>query len=455
MGKRMRNFSGRFQAVLAVLLFGVVVLSAGCGGGGGGGGSTTTPTATTFSISGSVSGEVNQGVTITLSGISSAKTTTDASGKFSFSGLANGVYTVTPSISGYTFNPPNEQVNIAGSNISTVDFTSAASATGSLTVTTFAGAYLQAGSSDGTGSAARFNLPYGMAADSNGNIYVADTDNNIIRKITPEGVVTTLAGGGSNSNADGTGSVARFKEPCGVAVDSSGTVYVADTGNCTIRKITPSGVVTTLAGKDGESFFVDATGTEARFVCPWGIAVDSSGNVYVSDANTIRKITPDSVVTTLAGTAGGYGSFDGTGSAAQFSTLEGLAVDGNGNIYAADSLNDTVRKITPDGVVTTLAGTAGSSGSSDGTGSAARFNLPMGVAVDGNGNVYVADCINFTIRKITPEGVVTTLAGQTGNLGHADGTGSTALFHAPAAITVDSSGNVYVSDGYSIRKITQ
>jgi sugar lactone lactonase YvrE len=171
------------------------------------------------------------------------------------------------------------------------------------TITTLAGVPI--GSADGTGSAARFNYPDGVASDSSGNLYVADTGNNTIRKITPAGVVTTLAGTpGIIGSADGTGSHAQFNGPWSVAVDGSGNVYVADTGNNTIRKITSAGVVTTLAGTAGVTGSADGTGGAASFSAPSGVAADSSGNVYVADTNnfTIRKITPAGVVSTLAGT---------------------------------------------------------------------------------------------------------------------------------------------------------
>ena len=219
----------------------------------------------------------------------------------------------------------------------------------------------------------------------------------------------------------------------GVAVDSAGNVYVADTYNDEIRKITPSGVVTTLAGSAGQAGSSDGTGSAARFDWPEGVAVDSAGNVYVADCRNdeIRKITPSGVVTTLAGSAGQYGSSDGTGSAARFDGPMGVAVDSAGNVYVADYGNDEIRKITPSGVVTTLAGSAGQTGSSDGTGSAARFYYPEGVAVDSAGNVYVADAGNDEIRKITPSGVVTTLAGSAGQTGSSNGTGSAASFYFP------------------------
>src|SRR6266446_2589763 len=217
-------------------------------------------------------------------------------------------------------------------------------------------------------------------------------------------------------SADGTGSAARFNESEGVAVDGAGNVYVADSNNDTIRKITPAGVVTTLAGRAGQVGSADGTGTNALFNYPTGVAVDGAGNVFVADQgnHTIRQITPAGVVTTLAGSAGQSGSADGHGSNARFNQPFGVAVDSGGNVYVADLQNQTIRKITSSGTVTTLAGSAGQTGSVDGTGSAARFNGPAGVAVDGATNVYVADFYNFTIRKITPAGAVTTLAGNTG-----------------------------------------
>ncbi|MGZ5441352.1 MAG: hypothetical protein ACXW4P_04610 [Thermoanaerobaculia bacterium] len=323
-------------------------------------------------------------------------------------------------------------------------------------VTTLAGLAGVAGNADGTGSAARFEHFGGVATDSGGNVYVADTGNDTIRKITPAGVVTTLAGSaGVSGNADGTGSAARFENPSGLATDSGGNVYVADTGNDTIRKITPAGVVTTLAGSAYESGNQDGTGSAARFFSPQGVATDGAGNVYVVDRDNfaIRKITAAGVVTTLAG--GQYGGADGIGSAASFAFPLGVAADNGGTVYVADTSNLTIRKITPAGVVTTVAGDAGAEGSADGTGRTARFLSPRGVAADSGGNVYVADSRNHTIRKITPAGVVTTLAGQR-LVGGADGTGSAARFNNPYGVAIDSGGNVYVADrnNNTIRKVT-
>jgi sugar lactone lactonase YvrE len=237
--------------------------------------------------------------------------------------------------------------------------------------------------------------------------------------ITPSGVVTTLAGTASiTGSVDGAGALARFSRPEGIAVDQDGYVYVADTENNTIRKITPSGIVTTLAGTAGVVGIADGIGAAAQFYRPAAVAVDADGNLYVADtgfvsfrgdfsaAFTIRKVTPGGAVTTLAGTPYSgvpfepppLSSADGTGSTARFSLPSGLAVDGAGYVYVADSGNDTIRRITPDGVVTTLAGVAGETGDANGNGAAARFNNPTGIAVDGKGNLYVVDTGNNTIR---------------------------------------------------------
>ena len=341
----------------------------------------------------------------------------------------------------------------AASSTKTYDGTTSSTATpviggGSAVVTTLAGSAGQIGFSDGTGGAARFHYPYGLAVDSAGNVYVADANNDEIRKMTPSGVVATLAGSaGQTGSSDGTGSAARLYAPYGVAIDSAGNVYVADEGNDEIRKITPSGVVSTLAGSAGSIGSSNGTGSAARFYEPMGVAVDSAGNLYVAEYGNdeIRKITPSGVVTTLAGSAGQTGSSDGSGSAARFQGPTDVAVDSAGNVYVADQNNDEVRKITPSGVVTTLAGSVGN-GSSDGTGAAARFYGPWAVALDSEGNVYVANVGNSEIREITPSGVVTTLAGSAGHAGSSDGTGSAARFYEPEGVAVNSAGNVYVAD---------
>ncbi len=314
-------------------------------------------------------------------------------------------------------------------------------------VSTLAGS--TAGFAEGTGENAQFTFPHGVAVDASGNVYVADRFNDKIRKVTPEGMVSTLAGS-IGGFANGTGENAQFDQPFGVAVDAGGNVYVSDTKNHKIRKITPSGVVSTLAGSIGG--FANGTGENAQFDNPFGIAVDTEGNVYVADENNhkIRKITPNGSVSTLAGSTQGF--VDGTGTNAQFFLPSGVALDGVGNLYVADPGNHKIRKITPNGVVTTVAGST--QGFANGPGTTAKFDQPLGVTIDAEGNAYVADTGNQKIRMITSIGVVSTLAGTT--QGFMDGTGSIAQFNVPLGVSMDADGNMYVADGgnHKIRKIS-
>jgi sugar lactone lactonase YvrE len=309
-----------------------------------------------------------------------------------------------------------------------------------------------------------FHFMNGIAVDGAGNIYVSDGIAGVIRKIPPAGAPTTLAGTiGTVGSNDGNGAAARFFNPFEIALDPAGDLYVADSQNNTIRKITPAGDVTTLAGTAGASTVdVDGVGSAARFVRPLGVSVGPTGDLFVGDsvACTIRRVTAAGAVTTVAGLSNVCGTTDGVASAARFGVPIGTAVDAQGNIYVADEgnglINSTIRKITPAGTVSTFAGLANNPGSADGTGSAARFATPFSVAVDGAGNVYVADTGNHTIRKITPAAVVTTLAGLAGSIGYVDGTGSAARFNTPTAIAVDAAGNVFVTDRSNsvVRKIT-
>ena len=255
--------------------------------------------------------------------------------------------------------------------------------------------------------------PVAVTVDSSGNVYVADYYAHAIRRISSMGVITVLAGGVSPGDIDGTGAAASFSFPAGVAVDTAGNVYVADSGNNQIRKVTPAGVVTTLAGKSAAGS-EDGVGANANFNQPSGVAVDAAGNVFVADGQNceIRKITPAGLVTTLAGSKDVLGGHaDGSGATANFYLPYGVAVDGSGNIYVADSGNNEIRKITPAGEVTTVAGNP-MRGDADGARAGAGFYSPFGVAVDGAGNLYVADAGNREVRKVTRAGIVTTLAGK-------------------------------------------
>jgi len=270
-----------------------------------------------------------------------------------------------------------------------------------------AGKWDAIGSADGQGAVARFHYPRGIAADPDGNIYVADTSNNTIRRITTNGVVSTLAGkAGVAGAADGVGSEAQFNYPCDLAVDASGTIYVADLYNYVIRKVTPGGFVTTFAGQAGESGVVDGRGGNAQFEVPTGIAVDSSGNVFVSDMvqNCIRKITPARIVTTLAGKPGySGGDADGAGRAARFQRPIGLAADAAGNVYVADLGNRSIRRIAPDGTVATLDCISGDQDDNGATGKGTTApGDPFRIALDNTGNLYLADLKYSMIRKGIP-----------------------------------------------------
>jgi hypothetical protein len=319
-------------------------------------------------------------------------------------------------------------------------------------VTKFAGTG-SSGSADGTGTAASFQNPVGITTDGT-NLYVADARNHLIRKIViSTGVVTTVAGTGSSGSVDGTGTGASLNLPIGITVDET-NLYVVEQDNNLIRQIVIStGVVTKVAGT-GSSGSADGTGTSASFNKPVGITTDGT-NLYVgdSDNNLIRKIVISTgVVTTLAGT-GSSGSVNATGTSASFNTPRGITTDGT-NLYVADALNHLIRQIViSTGVVTTLAGTAGTSGSSNGTGTSASFYQPSGITTDGT-NLYVGDGENHLIRQIViSTGVVTTVAG-TGSSGSVDGTGTGASFSRPYAVTTDGT-DLYVSeyDNYLIRKI--
>ena len=316
--------------------------------------------------------------------------------------------------------------------------------TNNVFVTTLAGSI--EGLADGPGTYAQFNKTTGVAVGYRGNVYVADGFNNKIRNIGSTGEVSSPFGPlGFDNNTTGSGP--QLISPYGVSSKYGGGVYFTDVGNHKIRMtapedvVVPSGTVffkfTTFAGSTAG--YADGIGTAAKFNRPTGLA-SGYGGLYVADTynHKIRKITLAGVVTTLAGV---------------FKFPTGVAVDSSGNVYVGDTGNHKIRKITPQGVVTTLAGST--QGYADGTGTAARFYNPDGVAVDSSGNVYVGDTGNNIIRKITPAGVVSTLAGD-GTRGYADGTGTAAKFNRPAGVAVDSSGNVYVADfgNYRIRKIT-
>jgi sugar lactone lactonase YvrE len=317
------------------------------------------------------------------------------------------------------------------------------------TVTTIAGSGT-GGYADGNGTGAEFNNPGGIAVDAQGNIYVADSFNNRIRKMATDGTVTTIAGNGTPGYLDGPAANAEFYNPQSLVVDPQGNIFVADYGNNVIREISASGVVSTFAGNTRPGY-ENGTGSSSEFNAPYGIALDKSGNFYVSDYNNnmIRKITSQGVVTRIAGyRTAGYANTtvdipDSVFGA--FHNPAGIAVDGTGNIYVADLGNSAIRQITPGGVITTIGG---------GPGQVGLIGYPAGLSIDAQGNLFIAD-ESGRIIELTAARTLYVLSGTSGISGFADGSGPAAQFNTPIGTAVDNAGNIYVADfnNNRIRKV--
>jgi sugar lactone lactonase YvrE len=318
-------------------------------------------------------------------------------------------------------------------------------------VTTFAGNGT-AGYADGTGLSAQFNNPQGVAVDPKGNVYVSDSFNHSIREITPGGVVTTFAGSQTIGYLDGPAATAQFYAPKGLTFDAQGNLYVADFGNNVIRKITPAGIVSTYSGNGTAGFIDGSTASEIEFNGPSGVAMDAAGNLYVADRgnNVIRKITSAGAVSTLAGTNNSTrvpGYLDATDLIAAFHYPNSLVVDATANVYVADQINSAIRKVTtPAGVVTTLAG---------GPSQSDLLNLPAGIAIDKQSNFYIADETG-RILEYTSGNIIYILAGSSNVSGFVNGAGAAAQFSNPQGIAIDANGNIYVADqgNNCIRKVT-
>ncbi len=324
-----------------------------------------------------------------------------------------------------------------------------------LTVTTFAGTGAQ-GSANGTGTAASFNSPSDVAIGSNGELYVGDWANNLVRTISlSSAAVSTYAGTGVAGLLNGTVASAEFNGTAHIVFDKQNNLYVADEENNVIREISSSGTVTTFAGS-GVQGYQDGTLATAQFSHPEEMVFDANGDMYVADGQNyvIRKITMSSgMVSTFAGT-GTQGYTDGPAATAVFNNVYGLAMDGSGNLYVPDIGNNVIRKITVStATVSTFAG-SGAQGFSNGPSASASFYYPIACTFDKQGNLYVADLFNNAIREISTAGMVSTYAG-TGTQGSANGPATSATFYHPIAIAIDASGNLYIADEYNneIRKI--
>ncbi|CAG5005868.1 Virginiamycin B lyase [Dyadobacter sp. CECT 9275] len=321
------------------------------------------------------------------------------------------------------------------------------------TVSYFSGG--ESGYADGPAQAVKFSGIYNILYDK-GNIYTVDLGNCMIRKTILDGSTSTIVGTPHSGFQDGKGDEALMKFPIGMDITPDGVIYVADAYNSAIRKVTTDGTLTTYTGNPQRSGYEDGSLQHAKFKTPYGVKLDQSGNLWVCDTENarIRKITPDGNVSTYAGSTEGYA--DGTLKEAKFKMPAYLTFDEAGNMYIADKHNHCIRLITPAGQVSTIAGQPTQNGYADGKGNAAKFDQPSNIQVDKLGMMYVTDLYNHCVRLIYPDGTVTTLAGKPGKSGYAEGKGQDALFYHPQGSTLDPAGNLYISDSYNnrIRKIT-
>ena len=347
-------------------------------------------------------------------------------------------------------------------------------------ITTYAGTYQFSPETDGgeggfggdggAATSAHLNNPWGIALDGGGNLYIADTQNQVIRKVSAGGSISTIAGNytlGPGYSGDGSPATsAQLRYPWAVAVDGAGNLYISDAGNSVVRKVTPAGIISTVAGNYalGAGYSGDGgPATGAQLDVPWSVAVDGAGNLYISDTgnNVIRKVTPAGIISTVAGNhalGAGYSGNGGPATSAQLNFPSGIAVDGVGDLYIADTYNNVVREVTLNGVIATAAGNGTESlFHESGPATSVGLDEPLGVAVDGAGDFYIADSNQEVIEKVTPGGMLTTVVGDGESYGYGGdgGPATSATFDQPTSLAVDGAGNLYISDSGNqlIRKV--
>ena len=335
--------------------------------------------------------------------------------------------------------------------------------TGSNTITTIAGTGVQGFSGDGgPATSAQLRTPgEGVAVDGAGNVYFSDTSNRRVRKVTPGGTISTFAGTGVGGpiGDNGLATSARIDSPMGLAADGLGNVYIADFAGARVRKVNPAGIITTYAGTGASSFSGDGgPATAAALYAPRGLSLDGQGNLYIADMynHRIRKVDSSGTITTFAGTSQGFSGDGGPATSAQLAYPEQVTTDGSGNVYIADTSNRRVRKVSPSGTITTFAGSGGGGLGDGGLATSAYLSYPKGLAVDDQGNLYIADWSNYRVRKVDTGGTITTVVG-TGNGGfNGDGgpAGSATVF-GPVGLALDGQGNLYIADSgnYRVRKV--